>query len=329
MGNLWGKMTGKRSSRVRNRSNSEDQDLPIPRRPPVQPTGKSSHSKLFHGKSSILNIRASNNNNSEYKSHNYSDKIPSQYQQTTRIVKSDQQQQQPQTRSFMNKIRGREANTNLRQLKNENRKDIFSLLNKNTTFILQRHATSCANIINKGFKTGSTSNITFGKSRLVAEIAPDSMLSSIGIDECNQVHDYLTNVGTEIIQLDKFEHLFCCSELIRTQQTMFLSYFELIHSKNIQIMILPWLNEERAIDTFGVVNKDNLTITLAETKLRWGNFILNTFKDNEPIISKYSDWNNVFYLPDFIYRNPKGPEATFDKRVDLEKLYKIKMEEIQ
>ena len=227
----------------------------------------------------------------------------------------------------MNKIRGKETNTNNKVLNTNKKKNIFSILQKNTTFVLQRHATSCANIINKGFKTGSTSNITFGKSRLVAEIAPDSMLSSVGIDECYQVHDYLTNVGTDIIELKNFDYLFCCSELFRTQQTMFLSYFELIRSNDIKIMILPWLNEERAIDTFGVVNKDNLTITLAETKLRWASFIVKTFKDNEPIIRKYSDWNHVFSLPDFIYRNPTGPEATFDKRVDLEKLYKIKMEE--
>ena len=234
---------------------------------------------------------------------------------------------QPKPRSLMNKILGREINTNKHQLNNKKKNDIFSILQKYTTFVLQRHATSCANIINKGFKTGSTSNITFGKSRLVAEIAPDSMLSSIGIDECNQVHDYLTNLGTQITKLDGFDYIFCCSELFRTQQTMFLSYFELIHNNNIKIMILPWLNEEHANDTFGEVNKDNLTITLADTKLRWGNFILKTFQGNEAIISKYSDWKNVFYLPDFIYRNPKGPEATFDKRVDLEKLYKIKMEE--
>ena len=289
-----------------------------------------------------------------------------------RTIRSSQQQ--PQTRSLMNKIRGREINTNARQLNKDDKEKIVSLLNKNTIFILQRHATSCANIINKGFETGSTSYLAFGKSRLVAEIAPDSMLSSIGIDECYQVHDYLTNNGTEITKLYDFDYLFCCSELIRTQQTMFLSYFDLIFKNNIKIMVLPWLNEERAV---GEVNKDNLTISLIETKQRWRQFIeeqilkfplleklkstyipgnkINKNEEDKLITQvrqtyniegeitiksigikieeekdkykKFLEWDNVFSLPDFIYRTPKGLDATFDKRVDLEKLYKIKMEE--
>ena len=40
--------------------------------------------------------------------------------------------------------------------------------------------------------------------------------------------------------------------------------------KNIKIMILPWLNEEHAM---GGMNKDNLTISLQETKQRWRIFI--------------------------------------------------------
>ena len=346
-----GMIFGKRSSRVRNSSSSEEENLPPPIRRPFNKNYKLANTSIkpFHGKSSILNIRQSSLNNNSFGNVQVSNP-KTQYSQASSAQASSAQAgpaqvssaqassaqagpaqagpaQQRQNRSLMNKIRGREINTNKRQLNSAKKKDIFSLLDKNTTFILQRHATSCANIINKGFKTGSTSYSVFGKSRFVAEIAPDSMLSSIGIDECNQVHDYLTNQGTEITKLDQFEYLFCCSELIRTQQTMFLSYFELIDKHGIKIMILPWLNEERAVDTFGVVNKDNLTITFAETKLRWARFILKTFEGNEDLINKYSNWDNVFDLPDFIYRTPKGPEATFDKRVDLEKLYKIKMEE--
>ncbi len=294
-------------------------------------------------------------------------------------------QQQPRTRSFFNRFRRREINTNESQLTQNNKNEIFSILNKNITFILQRHATSCANIINKGFKTGSTSYLTFGKTQLVAEIAPDSMLSSIGVDECNQVHDYLTNQGTELTNLDGFDYLFCCSELIRTQQTMFLSYFELIHSRGIKIMVLPWLNEEHAI---GGMNKDNLTISLDETKRRWEKFIQSLIefpiqrrlldilrsetsiknssvfippkklspeeiqakdrlikkvklmygekidinaisiskkiKEETEKYNKFLKWDDVFCLPDFIYRDPTN---SFDKRTDLERLYKIKMKE--
>ena len=386
MGAKFSKMIfGERTSRVRNNRTIE-QNLPYPPRrsntiepklphPPTRRSFNNIHyvnpkSKIFSGKT----------NNSPAGQAQYSPAGPAQ--------------QQPQTRSLMNKIRGKETNTNNKVLNTNKKKNIFSILQKNTTFVLQRHATSCANIINKGFKTGSTSNITFGKSRLVAEIAPDSMLSSIGIDECNQVHDYLTNQGTEITKLDEFEYLFCCSELIRTQQTMFLSYFELINRKGIKIMILPWLNEEHAIEyPFGRVNKDNLTITLKETKRRWKQFIeglielpllrklldylrsetsVNSIskrvfipanklsdeqiKEKNRLIekvklmygenieissksislkikqetekyNKFLEWDTVFYLPDFIYRNPKGPEATFDKRADLERLYKIKIKE--
>jgi hypothetical protein len=261
----------------------------------------------------------------------YSQAGPAQYsqagpaQQISQQISQVQQQQQPRT--FMNKFfRRKEKTTNNKLEKYSKEKDnIVGILKKNTTFVLQRHATSCANIINKGFETGSTSYLTFGKTQLVAEIAPDSMLSSIGIDECNQVHDYLTNVGKEIINLNEFECLFCCSELFRTQQTMFLSYFELIHKHGIKIMILPWLNEERAK---GGANKDNLTITLLETKRRWEQFIKDIFKNTKNTKNTYySNWDNVFYLPEFIYRNPKGSDANFDKRVDLERLYKIKMEE--
>ena len=339
-----GMIFGNRSSRVRNSSSSEEEKLPPPpkrivfNRPYIV---KKNPKKRFHGITNILNLRQSSSNNNENQKvqvsnpkTQYSQASPAQasparagLEQASLAQASLAQAgpaQQRQTRSLMNKIRGREVNTNKRQLNSAKKKDIFSLLDKNTTFILQRHATSCANIINKGFETGSTSYSVFGKSRFVAEIAPDSMLSSIGIDECNQVHDYLTNQGTEITKLDQFEYLFCCSELIRTQQTMFLSYFELIDKHGIKIMILPWLNEERAI---GGVNKDNLTITFAETKLRWARFIHKTFEGNEDLINKYSNWDNVFDLPDFIYRTPKGPEATFDKSVELEKLYKIKMKE--
>ena len=404
MGAKFSKMIfGDRHSTVRNRSNSEDQELPHPIRRPFNKNYKlpKTSIKQFHGKSSILNIRNSSSNNNIFGNVQVSNPktqylqqigpAQTQYSPAGQVQASSAQAssarqyspQQPQTRSLMNKIRGREINTNKKLLNiNIKKKDIFSLLNKNTTFVLQRHATSCANIINKGFETGSTSYLAFGKSRLVAEIAPDSMLSSVGIDECNQVHDYLTNLGTEIIKLDRFEHLFCCSELFRTQQTMFLSYFELIDEYNIKIMILPWLNEERAV---GGVNKDNLTISLKETKKRWSDFIeqqilkfpllekLKTIidtrsntvfipgnkinkeekeklitqvrkiygingditiqliekkiKEEKEKYSKFLDWENVFDLPDFIYRTPKGLEATFDKRVDLEKLYKIKMEE--
>ena len=388
MGGILSRMGIIKSSRVRNNSRIEPNLPPPTRRSFNKIRNVNQKKKVFLGRTNLLKERISTNNNNV----SYSQEGPAQYSQAG-PAQAGPAQQQPQTRSLMNKIRGKETNTNNKVLNTNKKENIFSILQKNTTFVLQRHATSCANIINKGFKTGSTSNITFGKSRLVAEIAPDSMLSSIGIDECNQVHDYLTNLGTEITKFDGFDYIFCCSELIRTQQTMFLSYFELIRNNNIKIMILPWLNEEHANDTFGAVNKDNLTISLKETKRRWKQFIeglielpllrklldylrsetsVNSIskrvfipanklsdeqiKEKNRLIekvklmygenieissksislkikqetekyNKFLEWDTVFYLPDFIYRNPKDPEATFDKRADLERLYKIKMKE--
>ena len=40
--------------------------------------------------------------------------------------------------------------------------------------------------------------------------------------------------------------------------------------------------------------------------------------------SKFLEWDRVFDLPDFIYRDPKN---SFDKRADLERLYKISIKE--
>ena len=271
----------------------------------------------------VLEVGNGNNNN-----NNIVSKSGPTISQPRQLGPTILQQRQlgPASPSLFNRMRGKEKNINRIQLTQNNKLSILSYLQKPTTFVLQRHATSCANILNKGFKEGSTSlgKTKLGKVRLVAEIAPDSMLSSIGVDECNQVHDYLTNEGKDITNIDSFDYLFCCSELIRTQQTMFLSYFDLIRSKKIKIMILPWLNEEHAI---GGMNKDNLTIFLSETKRRWASFIIKYFSDNEELINKYFKWDDVFYLPDFIYRNPSGPNASFDKRIDLERLYKIKMKE--
>ena len=279
MGNFWSKMTGEWSSRVRNSSSSSvnsSSGSQARSRPIIQPV-KNLRPKI----PGTITKTGRNSSFSFNSNNNFSRSQP--IQEDPSIASAGPAQ--PRNRSFFNKLRGREINTNKRQLNNNDKNEIFSQLTKNTTFVLQRHATSCANIINKGFETGSTSYLTFGKTQLVAEIAPDSMLSSIGIDECNQVHDYLTNKGTELTKLDGFDYLFCCSELIRTQQTMFLSYFELIHSKGIQIMVLPWLNEEHAI---GGVNKDNLTITLAETKRRWKQFIESLIEF--PVLRKLLDY---------------------------------------
>ena len=176
----------KKSSRVRNSSQS--------------PVNLSSGSQARNRNSSqpVRNLRPSNKgiitttgrtSRISFNKNNLAPSTPQQVGRTQQQAQSTPQQvgptqaqaqtgptTQPRTRSFFNRLRGREVNINNRQLNNNDKKEIFSQLSKNITFILQRHATSCANIINKGFETGSTSYLTFGKTRLVAEIAPDSML---------------------------------------------------------------------------------------------------------------------------------------------------------
>lgn len=67
--------------------------------------------------------------------------------------------------------------------------------------------------------------------------------------------------------------IFCCSELLRTQQTLFITYFDIIkdYLKNRRkIIVLFWLNEQHVSK---MMNADNFVLTLAHTKLQWKYFI--------------------------------------------------------
>jgi len=67
--------------------------------------------------------------------------------------------------------------------------------------------------------------------------------------------------------------IFCCSELLRTQQTLFITYFDIIkdYLKNRRkIIVLFWLNEQHVSK---MTNADNFVLTLAHTKLQWKYFI--------------------------------------------------------
>ena len=67
--------------------------------------------------------------------------------------------------------------------------------------------------------------------------------------------------------------IFCCSELLRTQQTLFITYFDIIkdYLKNRRkIIVLFWLNEQHFSK---MTNADNFVLSLAHTKLQWKYFI--------------------------------------------------------
>ena len=88
--------------------------------------------------------------------------------------------------------------------------------------------------------------------------------------------DFINNIQSpELIQKKELRPMliFCCSELLRTQQTLFITYFDIIkdYLKNRRkIIVLFWLNEQHFSKSF---NADNFVLSLAHTKLQWKYFI--------------------------------------------------------
>ena len=185
---------------------------------------------------------------------------------------------------------------------------------------VQRHAASCANTIEKVFGEGQ---------RAKTNNAPDSGISYIGAQQCLQVSDYFTkhpiNTSNEPNESTKPLLIFCCSELIRTQQTLCLSWIKYIkkytQEKNGKIIVLPWLNEVAVMKFFGKIgNSNNYPVSLANTKTKWSEFINNLremsgpdgkLKDDvcnplcnlEEYIPDITEWDSLFYLSDIIYRS--------------------------
>ena len=181
---------------------------------------------------------------------------------------------------------------------------------RNIVQIHQRHATTCANVLNKGFDAKGS----------IGELAPNTSLTAIGIQQCMQVSDFLlycksrnidyitsqeyqtidalkpknrisnaiklnansnqiqknrNNSKVELIQKKELRPMliFCCSELLRTQQTLFITYFDIIkdYLKNRRkIIVLFWLNEQHFSK---MTNADNFVVSLAHTKQQWRYFI--------------------------------------------------------
>jgi hypothetical protein len=117
--------------------------------------------------------------------------------------------------------------------------------------------------------------------------------------------------------------IFCCSELIRTQQTLFLSWIRYLKDykeKNGKIIVIPWLNEvsARKIGTY-IFNKDNYPESSRQTEEDWIKFIENlignipkikddtlnpnsTLFDDIEGIRDNQKWDELFYLSPVIYK---------------------------
>ena len=218
--------------------------------------------------------------------------------------------------------------------------DIFEKINN---IYFQRHAVSCANTIEKVYsKNGklASAKAQYEKSKYAA----NSGISYVGVQQCLQVCDYFDNFRINVKKQDQPNQqnppnpqnplnspnpqnppnqpliIFCCSELIRTQQTLFLSWLKYLKDykkDNGKIIVLPWLNEVSLPNPGGIVaNKDNYPESLEKTIIKWNQFITNLRTNINNIqadtLNKKSSllediigiesWKELFYLSPIIFK---------------------------
>jgi hypothetical protein len=225
---------------------------------------------------------------------------------------------------------------------------------KNIKQIHQRHATTCANVLNKGLE--ATAKLPTGAPSIwdIKELAPNTSLTGIGIQQCMQVSDFLLScksknvnyiINNDYSSIEEFNKsvrnsinrqqspelrpmvIFCCSELLRTQQTLFISYFDIIKDylkTGRKVIVLFWLNEQHVSKMF---NADNFVVSLTHTKIQWKYFInriknLESDKNFMEDIGRekiaefseklklettgtlnYEEWEDIFYVSPIIYFN--------------------------
>ena len=93
--------------------------------------------------------------------------------------------------------------------------------------------------------------------------------------ESMQVCDYFGNfrIDEQSQNGKKPLLIFCCSELTRTHQTLFVSWLKYLKDYKAnkgKIIVLPWLNEVAVMKVFGkVFNKDNYPLSLQKEKDIW------------------------------------------------------------
>lgn len=188
---------------------------------------------------------------------------------------------------------------------------------------IQRHAISCANIIEFNFNK---------EKEVMSKYAPNSQINYLGFHQCLKVSDYLNNFRIDNRNGKKPLLIFCCSELIRTQQTLFLSWLKYLKDykeNNGKILVMPWLSEVFKKHGAKIVDKDNYPSKLDTTKKIWKKFIKNinknfkqikadTFNPNSSLIQdiksiKNSEsWDELFYLSPIIYKE-KTNDVFFEK----------------
>ncbi len=194
---------------------------------------------------------------------------------------------------------------------------------------IQRHAISCANIIEFGFNKDQS---------IMSKYAPDSQINYLGILQCLQVSDYLSNFKINNINGKKPLLIFCCSELIRTQQTLFLSWIKYLKDykeNNGKILVIPSLNEVYKKDGNIILDKDNYPSTLKNTKKNWKKFIENIKKNIKRIkadtlnpksslikdiksIKNCELWDELFYLSSNKKLNKIIEKYLIDQKINLE-----------
>jgi hypothetical protein len=183
---------------------------------------------------------------------------------------------------------------------------------------VHRHAISCANIIDKSFNR-KNKKITF---------ANNSNISYIGLQQCLQVSDFFSKNPIESTKKSKNTLLiFCCTELIRTQQTLFLSWIRYLkdYKENSgKIILLPWLNKV----------SETYSNSLSKTKKDWKKFIRNlknnfeeikrdTFNNNSSLLTdirsipKVEKWEELFYLSPIIYKNNENGLKNSGKKINI------------
>jgi hypothetical protein len=228
------------------------------------------------------------------------------------------------------------ANENRSNTRNTRNND-SEIFEKIINIYVQRHAASCANTIEKVFNK---------KQKEKSRFAADSNISYVGVQQCLQVSDYFNKnqINKSGENTNKKPLLiFCCSELIRTQQTLFLSwirYLENYKKNNGKIIVIPWLKEVSApkIGSF-IINKDNYPSSFTETKSKWTEFIQNLKNNIENIkkdtcnpdnnliddiskIENIDDWESLFYLSSVIYKKQENAQNRFSNNA---KKIKIKI----
>lgn len=216
------------------------------------------------------------------------------------------------------------------------RKYESEILGKIRNIYVQRHAVSCANTIEKVFGKGQNEKTKY---------AYNSGISYVGVQQCLQVSDYFSNFRIDDNPNSKNGKkpliIFCCSELTRTHQTLFLSWIKYLKdykANNGKIVVLPWLNEVSLpkIRTL-TYNKDNYPSSLADTKQVWEKFIKNLRENSNRIkadtlnhnseldndingISNSEFWDELFYLSPIIFKQDGDPLSNKGKETPINRV---------